>query len=291
MIDGADTNMIGRCTKVLLTNGVTIVSLLLGADCALADKRAVPAPSAQTNFSVPIRATPNGASRPGAVLTIAETKTDIAAAGSSCEEQQGQLDAILAKGSDGTGPDELKEFSRTVTCDRLGPLVVAAIDRFNADSAARTGAAANSLDLVRATQVELARLGCFDGKISGSLTTTRDALARYMSSGGGTVASPDITEALVADLARHTDRVCPMSCGSGQIAQGDACIIDASRTDPAATILPDAGQKSAPERHAAPTDPSREPPAKAKAAAGLPHAPPAGHPGSPRSNSVYGLGF
>jgi hypothetical protein len=283
--------MIGRCTKALLTNGVTIVSLLLGADCALADKRVAPAPSVQTNFLAPVRAVQTGDSRAGAVLTVAETKTDTGAAAtvSSCEAQQSQLEAILAKGSEGTGPDELKEFSRTVTCDRLGPLVVAAIDRFNADSTARTGAAANSLELVRATQIELARLGCFDGKLSGSLTTTRDALARYMSSGGGTVTSPDITEALVADLARHTDRVCPMSCGSGQISQGDACIIDASRTDPA--IPPDAAQKSAPDRRAGPADPSRDPSAKAKATAGLPHAQPTGHPGGTRPNSVYGLGF
>ena len=283
--------MIGRCAKVLLTNGMTIMSLLLGADCALADKRVAPAPPAQSNFSAPVRTVQNGSPRAGAVLTIAEAKTDpgAAATGSSCEDQQSQLEAILAKGSEGTGPDELKEFSRTVTCDRLGPLVVAAIDRFNADSTARTGAAANSLELVRATQIELARLGCFDGKLSGSLTTTRDALARYMSSGGGTVTSPDITEALVADLARHTDRVCPMSCGSGQISQGDACIIDASRTDPA--IPPDAVQKSPPDRRAGPADPSRDPSAKAKATAGLPHAQPTGHPGGTRPNSVYGLGF
>lgn len=270
--------MIGRCTKVLLATGATIVSLLLGADCALADQRVAPVASVQTN---------SGGSRAGAVLTVAETKTDTGAAAtvSACEAQQSQFEAILAKGSEGSGPDELKEFSRTVTCDPLGPLVVAAIDRFNADSTVRSGAVPNSLELVRATQIELARLGCFDGKISGSLTTTRDALARYMSNGGGTVASPDITEALVADLARHTDRVCPLSCGSGQISQGDACIIDASRTAPA--ILPDAAQKSAPERRAGPADAQ----AKPKATAGLPHAQPTGHPAGTRPSSAYGLGF
>jgi hypothetical protein len=214
-----------------------------------------------------------------------------AATGSSCEDQQSQLEAILARGPEGSGRDDLTSFSRTVTCERLGPLVVAAIDRFNADSAGITGPAANSPELVRATQVELNRLGCFDGKINGSLVTTRDALARYMSSGGGTVTSPDITEALVADLAGHTDRVCPLSCASGEIARGDACIIDASRTDPAVPLPLDVGPKNTRERHAGPVDASPDQLARPKAAATPPHVQPAGPTGGARKTSVYGIGF
>jgi hypothetical protein len=284
--------MTGGFAKALLTSGVTVLSLLLWADCASADRRAAPASTARANLPVPIRAAESGSSRAGGAAAAIETKPDAAAApGPSCEDQQSQLQAILAKGPEGSARDELRNFSKTVTCDRLGPLVVAAIDRFNADSAGTVGPAVNSLELVRATQVELARLGCFDGKISGSLTTTRDALARYMAGVGQTVTNLDITEALVADLARHEQRACPMSCGSGQTLHGGACIIDASRTDPAATIPPEPGQKHTPEGHAGPAETPREPPARPKAAAVPPHSQPAGHAGSPRPGSISGLGF
>jgi hypothetical protein len=86
-----------------------------------------------------------------------------------CKDQQVRLDTILAKGSEGTGVDDLTAFSKTVTCDRLGPVVVAALDRFNIEAAKRAAILPNSPQLVTLAQTELVRLGClmsccrFDG--------------------------------------------------------------------------------------------------------------------------------
>ena len=65
-----------------------------------------------------------------------------------CKDQQVRLDTILAKGSEGTGVDDLTAFSKTVTCDRLGPVVVAALDRFNIEAAKRAAILPNSPQLV-----------------------------------------------------------------------------------------------------------------------------------------------
>jgi hypothetical protein len=87
-----------------------------------------------------------------------------------CKDQQVRLDTILAKGSEGTGVDDLTAFSKTVTCDRLGPVVVAALDRFNIEAAKRAAILPNSPQLVTLAQTELVRLGCLTGKPDGRLS-------------------------------------------------------------------------------------------------------------------------
>jgi hypothetical protein len=150
-----------------------------------------------------------------------------AAKQATCKDEQGKLDALLAKGSDGTGVDDLKLFSRTVTCDRLGPLVVAALDRFNAEAAKRAASMPNSPELVRSAQSELIRLGCLTGTVDGTLNApTKSALGRYLSIGGQPTDNASVTVALVAELNKHTTRVCPLECKSGETRQGDTCVAD-----------------------------------------------------------------
>jgi membrane protein involved in colicin uptake len=51
----------------------------------------------------------------------ARKKAELAAAGeAACKDEQGKLEAILAKGSEGAGINDLKSFSRTVTCEGAG---------------------------------------------------------------------------------------------------------------------------------------------------------------------------
>src|SRR5882757_2859681 len=99
----------------------------------------------------------------------ARSKAELAAAKeATCKDEQSKLDALLAKGSEGAGVDNLKQFSRSVSCDRLGPVVVAALDRFNAEGAKRAAAQPNSPELVRSAQNELVRLGCLSAKADGN---------------------------------------------------------------------------------------------------------------------------
>jgi membrane protein involved in colicin uptake len=151
----------------------------------------------------------------------------------ACKKEQGTLEELIAKGSEGSGIADLKSFSKTVTCDRLGPQVVAALDRFTLEAAKRAATLPNSPELIRSAQTQLARLGCLSGKIDGSLNTTKSALGRYMSIQGKSPSGQDVTEALVADLTKQTTRVCPLECKAGETAKGETCVASEKPAAPA----------------------------------------------------------
>ncbi|MFT4121196.1 caspase family protein [Bradyrhizobium sp.] len=178
----------------------------------------------------------------------------------ACKDQQGRLDAIIAGGSEGAGIDNLKAFSRTVTCDRLGPVVVAAIDRFNAEAARRAATLPNSPQLVTSAQTELVRLGCLTGKPDGTLSDpTRAALARYFAIGGQQVEADKIsvTQDLVGELTKHATRVCPIQCNSDETLKGDVCV--ANEPAPAASASRKSDDEDKPRRKPAAREADREP--------------------------------
>jgi hypothetical protein len=156
-----------------------------------------------------------------------------AAQEASCKDEQSKLEAITAKGSDGTGVDDLKAFSRTVTCDRLGPLVVATLDKFTAEAAKRAASQPNSPELVRSAQTQLIRLGCMTGNVDGALSVpTKTGLGRYLSIEGQPSNNVSVTEALVAELTKHTTRVCPIECKTGETLKGETCVADEKPAPP-----------------------------------------------------------
>ena len=224
----------------------------------------------------------------------------------SCKDEQGKLDAILTKGSEGSGVDDLKTFSRTVTCDRLGPVVVAAIDRFNAEAAKRAAVAPNSPQLVTSAQNELVRLGCMTGRADGNLNpVTTAALSRYLTVEGQPADKPVVTQDLVTELSKHTTRVCPLECRTGETLKGETCVAD----KPADTAPATASRKSddnddSSRRKQAKTQPDREQPRKQKpVTAAAPEAPHAraqalarpsivsGGGGGGGSHTMIGVGF
>ena len=186
-----------------------------------------------------------------------------AAKEATCKDEQGRLEAILAKGSEGTGVDDLKNFSRTVTCERLGPVVVASIDRFNAEAAKRAASQPNSPQLVRSAQTELVRLGCLAANVTidGTLSPpTTSALTRYLSIEGQPTDNPAVTQDLVTELTKHATRVCPITCKTGESLKGDVCVVDKPAPAVVATPAP-APAKS--EQPAAPATKSEQPAAPA----------------------------
>src|SRR5215468_8713861 len=96
----------------------------------------------------------------------------------ACRVEQGQFEALNASGSEGAGLENMKAFSRRLTCDSLRPLVASAVDRFAVEAARRAATAPNSPQLVLAAQTELVRLGCtISGKPNGTVTAdTKTAL-------------------------------------------------------------------------------------------------------------------
>jgi len=149
----------------------------------------------------------------------------------ACKDQQTRLDAILAKGSEGSGVDDLKSFSASLTCDRLRPVAAAALDRFNAEVAGRAATQPNSYALVRAAQTELIRLGCFNGRPDGALASTQTALKRYLTIIGLPADNLAVTQDSITEMTKHTTQVCPPECQSGETLKGGSCVADATPTE------------------------------------------------------------
>jgi hypothetical protein len=213
-----------------------------------------------------------------------------AAQEATCKTQQGKLEEIIAKGSEGSGLDDLKAFSRTISCDRLGPLVVASMDKFNTEAAKRAASLPNSAELVRSAQAQLIRLGCLTGKVDGSLSTlTKTALGRYLTIEGQPADNASVTEGLVAELTKHTTRVCPIECKSGESLEGETCIADEKPAAPATASRKNSDDEDNghARRKQANREQERDPPRRAKRA---PEAPRARQQALARPSIVSGSG-
>jgi hypothetical protein len=210
----------------------------------------------------------------------------------TCKDEQGKLEAILTKGSDGTGVDDLKTFSKTVTCDRLGPVVVATVDRFNAEAAKRAAVAPNSPQLVTSAQNQLIRLGCMTGKADGTLNPlTTAALTHYLTIEGQPTDKPVVTQDLVSELGKHTTRVCPIECKTGETLKGETCVADKPADSAPATASRKGDDNDDSRRKQAKTQPDRDSSRKQKpAAAAAPEAPRARAQALARPSIVSGGG-
>ena len=127
----------------------------------------------------------------------ARKKAELAAAKeAACKAEQTRLEAITAKGSEGSGLEDLKAFTKSLSCERLGGPVAATLDKFKAEAASRAAKLPNSPELVRSAQTQLVRLGCLTGKVDGALNApTSAALGRYMKIEGQPSDHVSVTEA------------------------------------------------------------------------------------------------
>jgi hypothetical protein len=194
--------------------------------------------------------------------------------------------------------DDLNAFAKSVTCDKLGEKIVAALAYFKKEVAARAAAMPNSPQLVLAAQTELVRLGCkLPGKPEGALNeSTKTALQRFLTMKGGKPSDPlAVTIALVNDLKKQTGRVCPLECNANEVAKGDKCV--AIEKPPVTSRRKDEqeetpARKKQPERRQAEREPPRKPVAPPE-----PHvrqqatARPTGGGGGGGSAAMTGVGF
>lgn len=148
----------------------------------------------------------------------------------ACKQEQAKFDDLTANSGAGTAVDDMKAFAGTVRCDRLRPQVTASLDKMTAEAAKRAASLPNAPELVRAAQTQLARLGCFSAKPDGILSAaTKSSIAQYMtvksrSPADAPPTETPVTEALVSELTKQTDRVCPLECKPGETAKGDVCV-------------------------------------------------------------------
>ena len=195
----------------------------------------------------------------------------------------------------------MKALARSVTCDRLGPLVVATLDKFNTEAAKRAASLPNSPELVRSAQTQLIRLGCLTGKIDGTLSApTKGALGRYLTIEGQPSDNARVTETLVAELTKHTTRVCPIECKTGETLKGETCVADEKPAAAPATASrknSDDEDAARARRKQANREQDREPPKRSKPAPEAPRARqqavarPSIVSGGGGSHTMIGVGF
>ena len=143
-------------------------------------------------------------------------KTEVASLQEAgCKSESDRLDAIVAKGNDSANLEALKRFGRDLSCDRLKPQVTAKLDAWTA----------NSPDLIKSAQVQLARINCYSGPANGEMNdATRASLVRYLTVKQRPASDAKVTEDLVSDLSKQAALTCPTVCPAGQSAQGTTCI-------------------------------------------------------------------
>jgi hypothetical protein len=135
----------------------------------------------------------------------------------ACKREQDRIDVLRTQGS--KARDDLRQLQQSLTCERLRPLVTAALDQANALPDVNTPAQ------IRSAQQELSRLGCFSGNADGALgPATTSAVQHYESERGEPAKSVDIGDAFVSELKAQSTRVCPLVCPKGKVADGDRCI-------------------------------------------------------------------
>ena len=158
----------------------------------------------------------------------------------ACAREQDLLDSLIAAGSKGWVQEDLKRLEQRLTCERLRPKVIAALQaveqgrNLSVVAVEPSKPASNKRDLVRSTQKELARIGCFTGGVDGILSVaTKTAIKRYQAERGRAGTEMEITDRFVSELMDQSSRVCPLVCPTGKVAEGDQCVA-ARPTAPAA---------------------------------------------------------
>ena len=155
----------------------------------------------------------------------------------ACNDEQSRLGTLQAAGS--KAKDDLKQLAQGLSCERLRPLVTAALEKASAPEV-------NTPDQIRAAQQQLARLGCYSNAADGALSdSTKAAIALYRSARGGPAnGDAQITDAFVAELKNQSARVCPLVCSSGKVAQGDQCVV-VEQPKPAPAVAHDESEETA----------------------------------------------
>jgi hypothetical protein len=85
------------------------------------------------------------------------------------------------------------------------------------------------------------------GKPDGNLNDgTTSALTRFLKVKGKPTDDLTVTTALVDDLTKQTDRVCPLECKANQVAKSDKCVVVEKSASPPAVSRREKEREEAP---------------------------------------------
>ena len=80
-------------------------------------------------------------------------------------------------------------------------------------------------EMARSLQLELKRVGCFDGTVNGEFgAPTRDALRNFAKLAAVTVPEPELSLDTLKIIRGIDKRICPLICKAGERAEGERCI-------------------------------------------------------------------
>jgi hypothetical protein len=83
----------------------------------------------------------------------------------------------------------------------------------------------DSAEITRSMQLELKRVGCFDGAVNGEFgSTTRAALANFAKLAALTLPQQDPSPDALKAIRGFDKRVCPLVCQAGERVEGERCI-------------------------------------------------------------------
>ena len=181
----------------------------------------------------------------------------------ACKRDEERLTGLQRGGS--LERDQLVRFERDLACDRLRPLVVAAIAGLAVEAPKTRVVPPPALlmdtpQLVNAAQVELRRIGCFAGDNDGKLTeATRNAIKRYLTVRGLPSNDIKVSESLVAELKTQDKGLCPLDCKRGEVAENGRCVAAERVAEPRRSKKTTKQTKATPREHtAAPAARTRE---------------------------------
>jgi hypothetical protein len=164
--------------------------------------------------------TPCEDARAMAQARIAGHQAQQLSAEQTCKREEEKLALLQSAGA----TDQLRIFEKELSCERLRPIIQAALS----PPAARIDAVPeDTRELIRNAQRQLRRIGCFDGEDDGNLNAaTVRALKEYLARRGQPTDEPKITPTMLSKIKAETNRVCPLVCPPGKSASGERCIAE-----------------------------------------------------------------
>jgi len=123
---------------------------------------------------------------------------------------------------DTTSQAVLEDFIRQFGNSIYGSMARARLDELKKSQVAMTSF---NQELGRSLQVELKRVGCYQGTVNGEFgDATRDALRSFVKYSALNLQSEDLSLDTIKAVRGFDKRVCPLLCQPGERAEGDACI-------------------------------------------------------------------
>ena len=110
---------------------------------------------------------------------------------------------------------------------QFGDSVYGAMARARLEELKKSQVATASFDqeLGRSLQIELKRVGCYQGAINGEFgNATREALRGFVKYSALNLRNEDLSVDIIKAVRSFDKRVCPLSCQPGERAEGDGCV-------------------------------------------------------------------